>query len=175
MKKSIAVLALALALTGSLAACSNRDPNANNTTGSGTTSGSGAVSGTTSGSAGQVARRYDNQSVYNGRIYDGRTYAGQVSRRYNTTMNQGRDYFYGRQNYMDDGRYTAGSNGQVYSRDGSTVSRDLTRGARDIVRDTEDVLDDVGRGIGNAARDITGNSSYSGTPSWEPDSSAVRY
>ena len=33
MKKSIAVLALALALTGSLAACSNRDPNANNTTG----------------------------------------------------------------------------------------------------------------------------------------------
>ena len=76
MKKSIAVLALALALTGSLAACSNRDPNANNTTGSGTTSGSGAVSGTTSGSAGQVARRYDNQSVYNGRIYDGRTYGG---------------------------------------------------------------------------------------------------
>ena len=154
MKKSIAVLALALALTGSLAACSNRDPNANNTTGSGTTSGSGAVSGTTSGSAGQVARRYDNQSVYNGRIYDGRTYGGRT--------------------YFEDGRYTAGSNGQVYGRDGSTLSRDLTRGARDIVRGTEDVLDDVGRGIGNAARDITGNGSYSGTPSWEPDSSAVR-
>ena len=144
MKKSIAVLALALALTGSLAACSNRDPNANNTTGSGTGSGSGTASGTTSGttsgSAGQVARRYGNQSVYNGRIYDG-----------------------------------AGSNGQVYGRDDSTLSRDLTRGARDIVRGTEDVLDDVGRGIGNAARDITGNGSYSGTPSWEPDSSAVRY
>ena len=155
MKKSIAVLALALALTGSLAACSNRDPNANNTTGSGTTSGSGAVSGTTSGSAGQVARRYDNQSVYNGRIYDGRTYGGRT--------------------YFEDGRYTAGSNGQVYGRDDSTLSRDLTRGARDIVRGTEDALDDVGRGIGNAARDITGNNSYSGTPSWEPDSSAVRY
>ena len=155
MKKSIAVLALALALTGALAACSNRDPNANNTTGSGTTSGSGAVSGTTSGSAGQVARRYDNQSVYNGRIYDGRTYGGRT--------------------YFEDGRYAAGSNGQVYGRDDSTLSRDLTRGARDIVRGTEDVLDDVGRGIGNAARDITGNSSYSGTPSWEPDSSAVRY
>ena len=144
MKKSIAVLALALALTGSLAACSNRDPNANNTTGSGTTSGSGAVSGTTSGSAGQVSRRYD---TYN---------------------NQGRDYFY-------DGRYTAGSNGQVYGRDDNTLSRDLTRDARDIVRDAGDAIGDIGRGIGNAARDITGTNVNPGTPSWEPDSSAVRY
>lgn len=101
--------------------------------------------------------------------------AGQVSRRYNTTMNQGRDYFYGRQNYMDDGRYTAGSNGQVYSRDGSTVSRDLTRDAREIVRDAGDAVGDVGRSIGNAARDITGTNVNPGTPSWEPDSSAVRY
>lgn len=96
--------------------------------------------------------------------------AGQVSRRYNTYDNQGRDYFY-------DGRYAAGSNGQVYGRDDSTLSRDLTRGARDIVRDTGDAIGDIGRGIGNAARDITGmgNGAYSGTPSWEPDSSAVRY
>ena len=96
--------------------------------------------------------------------------AGQVSRRYNTYDNQGRDYFY-------DGRYAAGSNGQVYGRDDSMLSRDLTRGARDIVRDTGDAIGDIGRGIGNAARDITGmgNGAYSGTPSWEPDSSAVRY
>ena len=153
MKKSIAVLALALALTGSLAACSNRDPNANNTTGSGTVSGAG--SGTTSGSAGQVARRYDNQSVYNGRIYDGRTYGGRT--------------------YFEDGRYTAGSNGQVYGRDDNTLSRDLTRDARDIVRDAGDAIGDIGRGIGNAARDITGTNVNPGTPSWEPDSSAVRY
>ena len=95
--------------------------------------------------------------------------AGQVSR-YNTYDNQGRDYFY-------DGRYAAGSNGQVYDRDDSRLSRDLTRGARDIVRDTGDAIGDIGRGIGNAARDITGmgNGAYSGTPSWEPDSSAVRY
>ena len=145
MKKSIAALALALALTGSLAACSNRDPNANNTTGS----------GTTSGSAGQVARRYDNQSVYNGRIYDGRTYGGRT--------------------YFEDGRYAAGSNGQVYGRDDSTLSRDLTRDARDIVRDAGDAIGDIGRGIGNAARDITGTNVNPGTPSWEPDSSAVRY
>ena len=54
----------------------------------------------------------------------------------------------------------------------------LLQAASDPVRasrGTEDVLDDVGRGIGSAARDITGNGSYSGTPSWEPDSSAVRY
>ena len=87
-----------------------------------------------------------------------------------TYDNQGRDYFY-------DGRYAAGSNGQVYGRDDNMLSRDLTRGARDIVRDTGDAIGDIGRGIGNAARDITGmgNGAYSGTPSWEPDSSAVRY
>ena len=96
--------------------------------------------------------------------------AGQVSRRYNTYDNQGRDYFY-------DGRYAADTNGQVYGRDDNMLSRDLTRGARDIVRDTGDAIGDIGRGIGNAARDITGmgNGAYSGTPSWEPDSSAVRY
>ena len=96
--------------------------------------------------------------------------AGQVSRRSHTYDNQGRAYFY-------DGRYAAGSNGQVYGRDDSTLSRDLTRDARDIVRDAGDAIGDIGRGIGNAARDITGmgNGAYSGTPSWEPDSSAVRY
>ena len=94
--------------------------------------------------------------------------AGQVGRRYNTTMNQGRNYFY-------DGQYSADSNGQVYR--GSSASRDLTQDARDIVRDTGDAIGDIGRDIGDAARDITGmgNGSYSGTPSWEPDSSAVRY
>lgn len=91
--------------------------------------------------------------------------AGQVSRRYNTFDNQGHDYFY-------DGRYTAGSNGQVYGADGSALSRDLTQGARDIVRDTGDAIGDIGRGAGDAVRDVTGNNTYSGTPSWQPDSSA---
>lgn len=143
MKKSIAALAIALALTGTLASC-GADRNSNGTTGS---TGGSSVSGTGSGSAGQVARRYDNATIYNGRTY------------------------------FDDGRYTANSNGRVYDRDDNTASQDLTRDARDIVRDAGDALGDVGRGIGNAARDITGmgNSNYSGTPSWEPDSSAVRY
>jgi hypothetical protein len=141
MKTSITALALAIALAGTLTACSNRDPNANNTTG-----GAGSSNGSASGSA------------------------GQVSRRYNTFDNQGHDYFY-------DGRYTANSNGQVYDRDGQTLSRDLTQGARDIVRDTGDAIGDIGRGIGDAARDLTGmgNANYSGTPSWEGNSSAVRY
>lgn len=94
------------------------------------------------------------------------TAPGQVARRYNGGMND----------YLGDGRYTAGSNGRVYSGDGNTVSRDLTQDARDIVRDAGDAIGDVGRGIGTAARDITqGMSGTAGTPSWEPDSSAVRY
>ena len=38
-------------------------------------------------------------------------------------------------------------------------------------------IGDIGRGIGDAARDLTGmgNANYSGTPSWEGNSSAVRY
>lgn len=157
MKKSLTALALALTLVGTLAACStDKDPAVNNGTTGGTSgTASGSMNGTTgsaSGTPGTVSRRYGGQSVYNGRIYDNPT-------------------------YFDDGRYAAGTDGRVYDNNGSTVSRDLTRGARDIVRGAGDAVEDVGRGIGNAARDITGmgNGNYSGTPSWEPDSSAVRY
>lgn len=157
MKKSLTALALALTLVGTLAACStDKDPAVNNGTTGGTSgTASGSMNGTTgsaSGTPGTVSRRYGGQSVYNGRIYNEPT-------------------------YFDDGRYAADTDGRVYDNNGSTVSRDLTRGARDIVRGAGDAVEDVGRGIGNAARDITGmgNGSYSGTPSWEPDSSAVRY
>ena len=127
MKKRITALAMALSLVGALAACSTDDnPNGTN-------------SGT---SAGQVARRYSGQTIYNGR------------------------------SYYDDGRYAADTNGQVYCGDRNTVSRDLTNGARDIVRGAGDAIEDVGRGIGDVARDVTGTRGYSGTPSWEPDSSA---
>lgn len=157
MKKSLTALVLAFALVGTLAACSTDDtPNdaGGNNSGtvaggaSGTTNGTGSGSGAASGTPGTVSRRYSGQSVYNGRVYNEPT-------------------------YFDEGRYAAGADGRVYGNNGSEASRDLTRGARDIVRGTEDALEDMGRGIGNAARDITGN--YSGTPSWEPDSSAVRY
>ena len=154
MKKSLTALALALALAGTLAACStDKNPNngtaGNNGTTAGGTSGtaSGSMNGTTgssaSGTPGTVSRRYGGQSVYNGRIYNEPT-------------------------YFDDGRYAAGTDGRVYGNDGNTVSRDLTQGAGNAV-------EDVGRGIGNAARDITGTNANPGTPSWEPDSSAVRY
>ena len=152
MKKSLTALALALTLVGTLAACStDKDPAAGGTGSNGTTGGtSGTTSGSASGAPGTVSRRYGGQSVYNGRIYDNPT-------------------------YFDDGRYAAGNDGRVYDNNGSTVSRDLTRGARDIVRGAGDAVEDVGRGIGNAARDITGTNANPGTPSWEPDSSAVRY
>ncbi len=176
MKKSIMALALAFALLGTLAACgtdrrmngNNAGTNSSNTgtsgangsnngssaAGSGMNGAAGSVNGTTGSGAttGQVARRYDTGTAYNGTTYNGRT-------------------------YWNDGRYAAGSNGRVYDTTGGDLSRDLTRDARDMVRDTGDAIGDIGRGIGNAARDITGmgNTVPSGTPSWEADSSAVRY
>lgn len=155
MKKSLTALALALALAGTLAACStDKDPTNGAAGNNGTTAGgnsgtaSGSMNGTTGGSASGTP--------------------GTVSRRYDTYDDQGRDYFY-------DGRYAAGANGRVYGNDGNTVTRDLTQGARDIVRGAGNAVEDVGRGIGSAARDITGTNANPGTPGWETDSSAVRY
>ena len=96
----------------------------------------------TGSSAGQVARRYGGESIYNGR------------------------------SYYDDGRYAADTNGQVYGGDRHTVSRDLPNGARDIVRGAGDAIEDGVRGIGDVARGVTGTRGYSGTPSGEHDSSA---
>ena len=100
MKKSLTALALALALTGTLAACSSdRDPAAGGTNGgatggtSGTASGSVNGGGSASGTPGTVGRRYGGQSVYNGRIYNEPT-------------------------YFEDGRYAAGSDGRVYDNNG---------------------------------------------------------
>ena len=65
--------------------------------------------------------------------------------------------------YLDDGRYYANADGQV---NGGSVARDFTQGARDMMRGVGDAAADVGRDVDRAARDLTG------TPSWEPDSSA---
>ena len=140
------ILALALALT--LVGSLAACSNRDPKTNGGTGSQNGTVSGSTAGS--------------------GSGTAGTVSRRYRETNYDGRSYF-------DDGHYTAGSNGQVYNNGGDMVSRDLTQDARDIVRDAGDAIGDIGRGIGGV---ITGSGTginSSGTPSWEPDSSAVRY
>ena len=55
--------------------------------------------------------------------------------------------------YMEDARYRAGSDGKVDGKD-STTSRDLTQDARDMLRDAGDAARDVGRGVENAAKDI---------------------
>ncbi|MCI8423187.1 MAG: hypothetical protein HFF50_06620 [Lawsonibacter sp.] len=146
MKKSLLALALALVMTGTLAACGNMDsdPNANGgSAGNGSVSGSG-VNGGTPGQTGYAA--------------PGRT--GYAGARTGTGT--------GRTNpFLEDGQYRANGDGQVYGRSGS-AGQDLTQGARDLMRDAGDLADDIGNGIGNAARDITG----SGTPSWEPGTSA---
>lgn len=132
MKKSIAALALALTLVGTLASCSNRDPNTDHTAGSAGNQ-NGVTSGNTTGSAGTVSRRYGSESTYN---------------TYNT---------YNNSDYFEDGRYTAGPDGRVY--DSGAASRDLTQDARDIVRDAGDAIGDAGRDIGSAVRDVTGANS----------------
>ena len=145
MKKNFLAVALALTLVGSLAACSNRDPKTNGGTGSQNGTVSGSTAGSGSGTAGTVSRRYRGETNYDGR------------------------------SYFDDGHYTAGSNGQVYNGGGDMVSRDLTQDARDIVRDAGDAIGDIGRGIGGVITGSGNGINSSGTPSWEPDSSAVRY
>ena len=55
--------------------------------------------------------------------------------------------------YMEDARYRAGSDGQLDGMD-RAMSRDLTRDARDMLRDAGDAARDVGRGVENAAKDI---------------------
>lgn len=77
----------------------------------------------------------------------GSTMTGQVSQRSVNPSGKAWDY-------LDDARYTAGSNGKVYGNDGNPITRDLTQGARDIVRGTENAMDDLGRGVGDAARDV---------------------
>ena len=78
----------------------------------------------------------------------GNTVIGKVNRSYDNTRT-GKAW-----DYLDDARYSAGSNGKVYGGDGNTVTRDLTQGARDIVRGAGNAIGDVGRGVGDAARDI---------------------
>ena len=132
MKKSIAALALALTLVGTLASCASQDPNVNNTTGERNGVTPGSTGGGTSGTAGTVSRRYGGENTYN---------------TYNT---------YNSNDYFEDGRYTAGPDGRVYD---STAAHDLTQDARDMIRDAGDAIGDVGRDIGTAARNITGANS----------------
>ena len=123
MNKTLIALALALAMTGSLTACSSdRDLNGSGDPGNG--------------------------SGVNGSVSNGSASTGQVARRYDSRTDYARDY-------LNDGRYAAGTNGQVYGTGGGALSRDMTRDARNIVRDAGDAVGDVGRGVGNAIGDMT--------------------
>ena len=67
--------------------------------------------------------------------------AGQVTRRYD----RARDY-------LDDGQYTAGTDGRVRSGDGNPATRDLTRDARDLARGAKKGAEDLGRAAARAWR-----------------------
>lgn len=69
--------------------------------------------------------------------------AGQVTRRYD----RARDY-------LDDGQYTAGTDGRVRSGDGNSAARDLTRDARDLARGAKKGAEDLGRAAGRAGEDL---------------------
>ena len=69
--------------------------------------------------------------------------AGQVTRRYD----RARDY-------LDDGQYTAGTDGRVRSGDGNPATRDLTRDARDLARGAKKGAEDLGRAAGRAGEDL---------------------
>lgn len=88
----------------------------------------------------------DAGSTKSGSNGAGSVSAGQVARRYNTQMNQGRNYFY-------DGHYTAGPNGQIYGSYNPT-GRALTQDARDLTRDGQNALTNAGRDLGRAAQDV---------------------
>ena len=69
--------------------------------------------------------------------------AGQVTRRYD----RARDY-------LDDGRYTAGTDGRVRSGDGNPAARDLTRDARDLTRGAKEGAEELSRAAGQAGKDL---------------------
>ena len=73
--------------------------------------------------------------------------AGQVTRRQETREDRLRDF-------LDDGRYTAGTDGRVRSGDGNPAARDLTRDARDLARGAKKGAEDLGRAAGRAGEDL---------------------
>ena len=79
---------------------------------------------------------------------NGNTIVGKVNRSYDSTRT-GKAW-----DYLDDARYTAGSNGKVYGSDGNPITRDLTQGARDMIRGAGNAVGDMGRGVGNAVGDV---------------------
>lgn len=91
---------------------------------------------------------------------DAGTKSGSPSGTAYTAPGQVRSYTGTRRTGLEDGRYTAYSNG--YVEDGGTLARDdtpagdMARGARDLTRGVENAVSDAGRAVGNAARDITG-------------------
>ena len=139
MKTRVMAAALALAMMLALTSCGNRD-NSGGSAENGTSNSSSANGSSAGGaSAGQVRRytgREDRQVEMSG------------------VPNANPQHPRSTAPYTNEGRYRAGSDGQVW--DSGSTGRDLTRDARDMIRDAGDMLKDAGNGVNNAVRDMTG-------------------
>lgn len=139
MRRNWIILPVAAALAVSLTACGARDTdmNADQHYGSNGTAGSTGTIGSAAGSAGPAGTSYSaGRTSYNRR--DGRY-----------------------QDFIQDGRYTAYSDGRVAPNNGWDLNRELDRmddglrdGMRDFWNDTKNAARDLGDGIQNAARDF---------------------
>lgn len=139
MRRNWIILPVAAALAVSLTACGARDTdmNADQHYGSNGTAGSPGTIGSAAGSAGPAGTSYSaGRTSYNRR--DGRY-----------------------QDFIQDGRYTAYSDGRVAPNNGWDLNRELDRmddglrdGMRDFWNDTKNAARDLGDGIQNAARDF---------------------
>lgn len=136
MRKNWIALPMALALAVTLTACSNSDNKGGGTAGSA----GGSDNGPSSGTTGQTGYSYTGRTGYGPYGASGgpdQRSAGQ----------------WPANDYLNDGRYTAGDDGQVMG-GGDSAGRDLTQGARDMIRGAGDAVEDVGDGIRNATRDV---------------------
>ncbi len=129
MKKSMIALALALALTGTLAACG------------GTDNGSSGQPDGGQASTGQVTRRQAAPgSAWEDYRSDGRYTAGADGRVRDTKPE--RDLTQDARDMLRDGKRTL-----------SQAGRELTQAARDAGDGLKDAAQDIGRGVKQAARD----------------------
>jgi len=123
MNRLFAAACAAMLLTGSLTACSTNTPASNNT-------------GNTNGSASPTGTSYNTAP---GGVNEDRNVGGRrTSARGNTTP-------------MDNGRYSAYSDGSLAADRGRTKSSGETPG-QELARDARDMIN----GVGNAVRDMTG-------------------
>ncbi|MGI5963000.1 MAG: hypothetical protein ACOX7N_04690 [Lawsonibacter sp.] len=126
MKERWIATALALGLAVTLTACSD----------SGKDSGNMEGSGNMSGSVSQARNSVPGRTGYEAGG------SGKATTRHRTAYD-----------YLNDGQYTAGKDGQVKDPTKYTT-RDWTQDARDLMRDAGNAVGDAGKAVGDAVGDL---------------------